>query len=74
MFARAPDYIVTISMYAGEGPSPEEEIAARPGWAQIPAVANGAILNLQNNELSRPGPRLANGAQMLFQFIEDRKP
>ncbi len=74
VIARAPDYIVTISMYSGEGPSPEEEIAARPGWEQIPAVANGAILNLQNNELSRPGPRLANGAQMLFQFIEDRKP
>lgn len=70
---RAPDYIVTIAMYFGEGPSPEEEIAARPGWGQIPAVANGAILNLQNNELSRPGPRLADGAQMLFQFIEERK-
>lgn len=70
---RAPDYIVTIVMYFGEGPSPEEEIAARPGWGQIPAVANGAILNLQNNELSRPGPRLAGGAQMLFQFIEERK-
>lgn len=70
---RAPDYIVTIAMYFGEGPSPEEEIASRPGWEKIPAVAGGAILNLQNNELSRPGPRLADGAQMLFDFIEGRK-
>ena len=66
---RAPDYIVTISMYFGEGPTPGEEILSRPGWENIPAVKNGAILNLQNNELSRPGPRLADGAQMMHDFI-----
>lgn len=66
---RNPDYIVTISMYFGEGPTPEEEIMARAGWENVTAVQNGAILNLQNNELSRPGPRLADGAQMLYDFI-----
>ena len=66
---RAPDYIVTITMYFGEGPTPEEEIMSRAGWEKIPAVANGKILNLQNNELSRPGPRLADGAKMLCEFI-----
>ena len=66
---RAPDYIVTITMYFGEGPTPEEEIMSRAGWEKIPAVANGRILNLQNNELSRPGPRLADGAKMLCEFI-----
>lgn len=66
---RNPDYIVTISMYFGEGPTPEEEIAGRTGWENITAVKNGAILNLQNNELSRPAPRLADSAQMMFDFI-----
>ena len=66
---RNPDYIVTISMYFGEGPTPEEEIMARPGWENVTAVQNGAILNLQNNELSRPVPRLAEGAQMLYDFV-----
>lgn len=66
---RAPDYIVTISMYFGEGPTPEEEIVSRTGWENIPAIKNGKILNLQNNELSRPSPRLAEGAEMLFDFI-----
>ena len=66
---RAPDYIVTITMYYGEGPTPVEEILSRPGWEGIPAVANGKILNLQNNELSRPGPRLADGAKMLYDFV-----
>ena len=64
-----PDIIVTISMYYGEGPTPEEEIAARPGWENVTAVKEGAILNLPNNELSRPGPRLADGAQALFDFV-----
>lgn len=66
---RDPDYIVTIFMYSGEGPLPEEEIMARPGWENVTAVKNQAILNLQNNELSRPAPRLADGAQMLFDFV-----
>lgn len=66
---RAPDYIVTVSMYFGEGPTPTEEIRSRSGWESIPAVKNGKILNLANNELSRPGPRLADGAQALYDFI-----
>ena len=66
---RAPDYIVTVTMYFGEGPTPEEEISSREGWENIPAIQKGRILNLQNNELSRPGPRLAEGAQMLFDFV-----
>ena len=66
---RNPDYIVTITMYFGEGPTPEEEIMSRPGWGEVTAVANHAILNLQNNELSRPIPRLLDGAQMLFDFV-----
>ena len=66
---RDPDYIVTISMYYGEGPTPEEEILGRAGWENIMAVQYGAVLNLQNNELSRPAPRLADGAQMLYDFV-----
>ncbi|HHV42653.1 MAG TPA: ABC transporter substrate-binding protein [Clostridiaceae bacterium] len=66
---RNPDYIVTISMYAGEGPTPEEEIISRKGWENITAVKNNTILNLQNNELSRPGPRLADGAKQLYELV-----
>ena len=66
---RNPDYILTITTYSGEGPLPEEEIMARPGWENVTAVKNGAILNLQNNELSRPAPRLAEGAKMLYDFV-----
>ncbi len=64
-----PDIIVTIAMYYGEGPTPEEEILSRAGWQDVAAVKNGDILNLPDNELSRPGPRLADGAQALFDFV-----
>ena len=66
---RTPDYIVTITMYFGEGPTPEEEIMSRAGWENVTAVKNGAILNLQNNELSRPTPRLTEGALLLHNFV-----
>ena len=66
---RNPDHIVTITMYFGEGPTPEEEIESRAGWEKITAVENHSILNLQNNELSRPVPRLVDGAKMLYDFV-----
>ena len=69
LLERNPDFIVTITMYFGEGPTPEEEILSRAGWENVTAVKNQKILNLQNNELSRPAPRLADGAQMMFDFV-----
>lgn len=68
---RDPDLILTISMYFGDGPKPVEEILARTGWDSVSAVKNELVLNLPDNELSRPGPRLADGARMLFDFIQD---
>jgi iron complex transport system substrate-binding protein len=67
---RNPDYILSVGMYFGEGPTPDEEIAARPSWQNVTAVRNGAILNLADNELSRPGPRLADGAKALYDFVK----
>lgn len=66
---RDPDYIVTISMYYGEGPTPVEEIKSRAGWEGLKAVQNDAILNADSNEVSRPGPRLKDAAETLYQFV-----
>ena len=66
---RDPDYIVTISMYYGEGPTPVEEIKSRDGWEGLKAVQNDAILNADSNEISRPGPRLKDAAETLYQFV-----
>ncbi len=68
---RDPDYIVTITMYYGEGLTPIEEIQSRSGWKNLKAVRNNAILNADSNEISRPGPRLMEAAKTLFEFIQE---
>ena len=69
VLARDPDYIVTITMYFGEGPTPVEEIMSRPAWQGLKAVQNGNIYNADSNEISRPGPRLTDAAEKLYAFI-----
>lgn len=70
---RNPDYIVTVTMYYGEGPTPEEEIMGRTGWQDITAVKNKKVYNANSDEISRPGPRLADAAEMLYGFIYEEK-
>ena len=70
VLARDPDYIVTITMYYGEGPTPVEEIMSREGWQDLKAVQNGNVFNASDsNTLSRPGPRLKDAAVELYDFI-----
>ena len=66
---RNPDYIVTITMFDSLGEDPIAEIMNREGWQDVTAVRNGAILNLVGNELSRPAPRLVEGAKLLYDFV-----
>ena len=73
VLARDPDYIVTITMYYGEGPTPVEEIMSREGWGDLKAVKNGDILNAESNAISRPGPRLKDAAIELYNFINEIK-
>ena len=66
---RDPDYIVTISMYYGEGPTPVEEIMGRAGWEGLTAVQNGDVFNTDSNEISRPGPGRKDAALALCAFV-----
>lgn len=61
---RNPDYIVSTSMSYGA----VDEIAGRKGWQDVTAVKNGRILNTYNNETTRPGPRLVDGARMIYEL------
>lgn len=69
VLTRNPDYIVTITMYYGEGPTPVEEILSREGWQSITAVANEDVYNADSNAISRPGPRLTEAAEELYAFV-----
>ena len=64
-----PDYIVTTSMYWGEGPTPVEEIMSRAGWDQLKAVQNHHVFNADESAITRPGPRLMEAAEALYAFI-----
>ncbi len=69
VFEKDPDYIVTTAMYWGEGPTPVEEVKGRAGWDQLKAVKNDQIFNADQNEITRPGPRLINAVVSLYEFV-----
>ncbi len=69
LLSRDPDYIVTTTMYYGEGPTPVEEIMGRDGWNGLKAIQNNQVFNADSNAITRPGPRLADAALALYQFI-----
>jgi iron complex transport system substrate-binding protein len=69
VIARDPDYIVTVTMYYGEGTHPVDEIKSRAGWENMKAVMNDNVFLANADTLTRPGPRLVDGANALYAFI-----
>lgn len=68
-----PDYIITTSMPAANGSSPVDEIKKRPGWENINAVKNNQVFQANSDEFTRPGPRLMNAVETLYNFIYEHK-
>jgi len=46
-----------------------EEISQRAGWDRISAVKNGRIYEIDENILTRPGPRIVDGLEALARVI-----
>ena len=63
---RKPDMILTTTQYYGGDVYPDEEILARAGWGDIPAVIEGRVAYDPTNAVSLPGPRVVDVARMLF--------
>jgi iron complex transport system substrate-binding protein len=66
---RNPDYIVTMTADYGVEPSPSEEILQRAGWDSVTAIRNEDVYSGSGDSLTRPGPRLAQGAQSLLDAL-----
>lgn len=65
--ARAPDVI--IGSWCGKPVRPAR-IAARPGWADVPAVRNGQIYEVKSTYILQPGPAaLTEGVRRLHAII-----
>jgi iron complex transport system substrate-binding protein len=51
----------------------QSEVARRPGWAQMRAVREGRVCTFtaaESDVLVRPGPRMAEGAQILARCLQ----
>jgi iron complex transport system substrate-binding protein len=46
-----------------------DDVVARPGWSGIAAVKNRAIVPVDTNQISRPGPRLVDGLEQFAHII-----
>ncbi|HSG45114.1 MAG TPA: cobalamin-binding protein [Anaerolineales bacterium] len=46
-----------------------ESVAERAGWETIPAVVSGQIFPIDDNLISRPGPRLVDGLEQLAKLL-----
>ena len=62
-----PDVIITTYGYYVE--DPKAEVLAREGWAEVPAVKNGNVFDVDSDTVTRPGPRLIEGVETLAELI-----
>ncbi|MFC0015140.1 MULTISPECIES: ABC transporter substrate-binding protein [Allobacillus] len=62
-----PDVIITTYGYYME--DVEEQVLARDSWKDVTAIQNEAVHNIDNDLLSRPGPRLVEGLEQLVNIL-----
>ena len=66
---RAPDVIV--GSWCGKKFRPEK-VAAREGWADVPAVRNAQLFEIKSCDILQPGPAaLTDGLEQLHRFFSD---
>jgi len=46
-----------------------DSVKARPGWSTLTAVKKGAIYPIDDNLVSRPGPRIVDGLEALARLV-----
>lgn len=62
-----PDVIITTYGYYVE--SPKDGVLGRDGWAEVSAIKNELVFDVENDTVVRPGPRLIEGVETLAEFI-----
>ena len=60
--------VVLLADAEFEGGRPED-VAARPGWAGVSAVVNGRLYPIDPDLTNRPGPRIAEGIELLARAL-----
>ncbi|TSE36493.1 Vitamin B12-binding protein [Tepidimonas charontis] len=66
---RAPD--IVIGSWCGKKFRPDK-VAARPGWAEVPAVRTGSLFEIKSADILQPGPAaLTDGLEQLHRIVRD---
>lgn len=64
----SPDVIITTySVQIGEDPTPL--VLSREGWSEVPAIKNEEVYDVPVDIVTRPGPRLIEGVELLAELI-----
>lgn len=66
LLAQNPDIILLGDAAYGMTP---DQVVKRPGWVSIKAVKENKVLAVDDNLVSRPGPRLIDGLESLAKLI-----
>ncbi|WP_342431309.1 ABC transporter substrate-binding protein [Neobacillus sp. FSL H8-0543] len=62
-----PDVIITTYGYYVE--NPKDQVLARKGWAEVPALKKQQVFDVDSDTVTRPGPRLIEGVETLAELI-----
>ncbi len=62
-----PDVIVTT--YGSTVDNPVKKVMNRDGWGDMNAVANEQVYDVPSDLVSRPGPRLTEGAKEIAKVV-----
>lgn len=64
-----PDLIILSDAIAPMNPQTPELVARRPGWSHLRAVRRGTIFPIDSDLISRPGPRIVEGLELLARLL-----
>jgi iron complex transport system substrate-binding protein len=66
LLVKNPDYILLGDSNFG---MTANQVKARPGWSALKAVQDGHVLPINDDLISRPGPRMLDGLETLVKLI-----
>ena len=64
-----PDMIILAHELVTMNPQTPQTMARRPGWRLLRAVREGSIYPIEGELLSRPGPRIVEGLELLARHL-----
>lgn len=62
VFEEDPDFILCTYLI-------KDKIIARENWQELKALKNNQVYNVDNDLVSRPGPRVAKGLRLLYDIL-----